>query len=77
MTCLPPIVKLYCTIKHNKKLCVQIHFYEEKYSVKVYTLQTKKKQKYYSILLKNNLPNLRMYITMKWLYHLGCAFMYT
>ena len=42
MTCLPPIVKLYCSIKHNKKLCVQIQFYEEKYSVIVYTFQTKK-----------------------------------
>ena len=43
MTCLPPLVKLYCSIKHNKKLCVQIHFYGEKYSVKVYTIQQKKK----------------------------------
>ena len=43
MTCLPPIVKLYCSIKHNKNLCVQIHCHEEKYSVKVYTFQTKKK----------------------------------
>ena len=57
MTCLPPIVKLYCSIKHNKKLCVQIHFYGEKYSVKVYTIQQKKK--YCSVLLKNNLPNTR------------------
>ena len=59
MTCLPLIVKLYCSIKHNKKLCVQVHFYEEKYSVKVLTFQHKKKQKYCSILLKNNLPNPR------------------
>ena len=58
MTCLPPIVKLCCSIKHNKKLCVQIQFYGEKYSVKVYTIQ-QKKQKYCSILLKNNLPNPR------------------